>query len=183
MAIAAFETMKHPIPQLFLSLLCAGAAGCALAAQPGTALPTTQRAPGTVTSAPLVVVSTPGMLKGFNTVATEVEAGKPLSFKFDGTGHCKIKLDGGDGYAREVEGTLPFSAGYTWGTGSMSSFAAFKDYSASASPLGNCKTSGALPVIKVRVINPAPQGVPAAGSQGPVMSSSNPGLTLAPPKP
>lgn len=175
--------MKHPIRQLVLSLLCAGAAGGALAAQPGTAPPATQRAPGTSTSAPLAVVSGPGTLAGFKATAAEVEAGKPLNFKFEGTGYCKITLDGGDGYAREVEGKLPFSADYFYGTGSMSSSTAFKDYSASASPLGNCKTSSALPVIKVRVINPAPQGVPATGSQGPAISSSNPGLTMAKPKP
>ena len=172
--------MKHPLQQRVLSLLCAGAAGCALAAQPGTAPPATQRAPGTAASIPLVVVSTPGVLNGFKAAATEVEAGKPLNFKLEGTGHCKLRLDGGDGYARDVEGKLPFSVGYTWGTGSMSSFAAFKDYNASASPLGNCKPGAALPVIKVRVINPTPQGVPAAGSQGPAMSSSNPGLTVKP---
>jgi hypothetical protein len=177
------KNMKHPIQQLVLSLLCAGAVGGALAAQPETLPPATQRAPGVSTSAPLVVVSTPGTLHVFKVVATEVEAGKPLNFRFEGIGHCRIKLDGGDGYARDVEGKLPFSADYIYGTGSMSSFAAFKDYSASASPQGNCKTSGALPAIKVRVINPAPQGVPAAGSQGPVISSSNPGLTVAKPKP
>lgn len=171
--------MKHPIPQLVLLLLCAGAAGCALAAQPGTAPPATQRAPGTSTAAPLVVVTAPGTLNGFKALAIEVEAGKPLSFKFEGTGPCKIRLDGGDG-ARDVEGKLPFFADYIYGTGSMSSFAAFKDYNASASPLGNCKTTGALPVIKIRVNNPAPQGVPAAGSQGPAMSSSNQGLTVKP---
>ncbi len=176
--------MKHPIQQLVLSLLCTGAAGCAVAAQPGVEVLPTPRAPGTPTPALLTAVPTaPGTLNGFKAVATEVEAGKPLGFKFEGTGHCRIRLDGGDGYAREIEGKLPFPVAYIYGTGSMSSSAAFKDYSASASPLGNCKTSGALPVIKVRVNNPAPQGVPAAGSQGPVISSSNPGLTMAPPKP
>jgi hypothetical protein len=176
--------MKHPIQQLVFSLLCTGAAGCALAAQPGAAPPATQRSPGTSTPAPLAAAATaPGTLNGFKALATEVEAGKPLGFKFDGTGPCKIRLDGGDGYAAEVEGKLPFSAAYTYGTGSMSSSAAFKNYSASASPLSNCKASGALPVIKVRVNNPAPQGVPAVGSQGPAISSSHPGLTMAPPKP
>lgn len=174
--------MIHSLKKLTLALLCAGAAGCALAAQPGTAPVATQRAPGASTAAPLAVVNLPGTLDGFKVAATEVEAGKPLNFRFEGTGPCKIRLDGGDG-ARDVEGKLPFSADYIYGTGSMSSFAAFKDYSASASPLGNCKTTGALPLIKVRVTNPAPQGVPAAGSQGPVMSSSNPGLTVAKPKP
>lgn len=174
--------MKHLTSQLVFSLLCAGT-GCALAAQPGAAPPATQRAPGTSTPAPLAVVSGPGTLTGFKATAAEVDAGKPLNFKFEGTGYCKIKLDGGDGYARDVEGKLPFSADYLYGTGSMSSSATFKDYSASASPQGNCKTASALPPIKVRVMNPAPQGVPAAGSQGPVMSSSNPGLTVAKPKP
>ncbi len=133
--------------------------------------------------APLAVVSGPGTLAGFKATAAEVEAGKPLSFKFEGTGYCKIKLDGGDGHARDVEGKLPFFADYLYDTGSMSSSVTFKDYSASASPLGNCKASSALPLIKVRVNNPTPHGVPATGSQGPVMPSSNPGLTVAKPKP
>jgi hypothetical protein len=175
--------MINSLKKLTLALLCAGAASCALAAQPGAAPMPTQSAPGTSTSAPLAVVTLPGNLDGFKAAATEVDAGKPLSFRFEGTGPCKIRLDGGDGYARDVQGKLPFSADYIYGTGSMSSFAAFKDYSASASVLGNCKTAGALPAIKIRVVNPAPQGVPATGSQSPLMSSSNPGLTVAKPKP
>lgn len=175
--------MKQPLQQLLFSLLCAGAAGCALAAQPGAALTPLQRASGTSTAAPLLVGHAPGTLQAFKVMATEVEAGKPLTFKFEGAGHCKVRLSGGDGYSADFEGDLGFSAAYVYGTGSMSSFDAFKDYSASVVSLGNCKTTGSLGVIKVRVINPSPQGVPAAGSQGPVMSNTHPGLTVAKPKP
>lgn len=175
--------MNPSLKHLALAVLCTGAAGLSLAAQPGAAPATTpQRAP--VTPSPLVLASTgPGNLTGFKALAAEVVANQPISFRFEGSGHCKLSVNGGDGYSRDYEGKLPFNAGYTYSTGSMSSFQAFKDYSASVKPSGDCKLASALPAVTVRVNNPSPQGVPASGSQGPVISSAKTTLTLSPPKP
>jgi hypothetical protein len=153
--------------------LCLVAAGAALA-QPA---PATRTAP----AAPKLVVSAPGMFTTFKATASEVVAGKPLGFKFEGSGHCKLKLSGGDGYAVDVEGELPFNGTYVYGTGSMSSYDAFKNYTASATPVGNCKSGGPATTVVVKVINPAPQGVSAPGNTNAnTMSSSKPGLTVKP---
>jgi hypothetical protein len=172
-----------------VAALCLGGTGAASAAQPDAAA-SVARSPGNPGHSAILQVpaasSQPGTLKAFKAfkaIGTEVVANTPLTFSFQGSGHCKVKLSGGDGYARDIEGDLPFSAAYTYGTGSMSSFEAFKDYSASAIALGNCKAISPLPAIKVRVTNPNPQGVPASGAQGPVISSTNPGLTVTQPKP
>lgn len=160
---------------LAATLLCLVAAGAALA-QPA---PAARTAP----AVPKLVVSAPGMFTTFKATASEVVAGKALGFKFEGSGHCKLKLSGGDGYAVDVEGELPFNAVYVYGTGSMSSYDAFKNYTASATPVGTCKSSGPATTVVVKVINPAPQGVSAPGNTNAnanTMSSSKPGLTVKP---
>jgi hypothetical protein len=155
------------------ALLCLAAAGAALA-QPATA---TRAAP----AAPKLVVSAPGIFTTFNATVAEVVAGKPLGFKFEGSGHCRLKLSGGDGYAADFEGELPFTGVYVYGTGSMSSYDAFKNYTASATPTGNCKSSGPAGTVSVKVINPAPQGVSAPNSgNANTVSSSKPGLVVKP---
>lgn len=156
---------------LALSLLC-------LAAGAATAQPAARTA---ASPAIQLVPAAPGTFTSFKATAAEVVAGKPLSFKFEGSGHCKLKLSGGDGYAADFEGELPFSGTYVYGTGSMSSYDAFKNYTASAIPAGNCKSSGPAATVVVKVINPSPQGVsaPSAGNANTV-SSSKPELTVKP---
>ena len=158
---------------LAATLLCLVAAGAALA-QPA---PAARTAP----AAPKLVVSAPGTFTTFKATASEVVAGKPLGFRFEGSGHCKLKLSGGDGYAAEVEGELPFNGVYVYGTGSVSSYDAFKNYTASATPVGTCKSSGPATTVAVKVINPAPQGVSAPGNTNAnTLSSSKPGLMVKP---
>ncbi|MDB5966596.1 MAG: hypothetical protein JWQ72_3096 [Polaromonas sp.] len=165
---------SHRPPALFIA--CVALAGSAMAAQPA------ERPAPTLPGVHLPVVMAPiapGLLKGFTAAGQSVVADQPLNFTFGGTGHCKLKLTGGDGYVKDVEGDLPFSAAYTYGTGSMSSYDAFKDYSASVTPVGNCKIAAALPPVTVRVVNPSPQGVPAAGAGNPAgmaVSALKPGM-------
>lgn len=165
--------MTRSFKPLALTLLCLVAAGATLA-QPATA---TRATP----AAPKLVVSAPGAFTAFKAMAAEVVAGKPLGFKFEGSGHCKLKLSGGDGYAADFEGELPFSGVYVYGTGSMSSYDVFKNYTASVTLAGNCKSSGPAATVAVKVINPAPQDVGAPGNAAAnTMSSSKPGLTVKP---
>jgi hypothetical protein len=168
--------MTRSFKPLVAALLCLGAT-CAAQAQPAPAATATRAAP----AAPKLVVSAPGTFTTFKASASEVVAGKPLGFKFEGSGHCKLKLSGGDGYAADFEGELPFTGVYVYGTGSMSSYDAFKNYTASATPAGNCKSSGSIGTVLVKVINPAPQGVSAPGNTpANTLSSSKPGLTVKP---
>ena len=165
--------MTRSFKPLAAALLCLAATGASLA-QPATA---TRAAPG----APSLAVSAPGTLTSFKAMAAEVVAGKPLSFKFEGSGHCKLKLNSGDGYVNDFEGELPFTGVYVYGTGSMSSYDAFKNYTATATPGGNCKSSGAVSGASVKVTNPAPQGVSAPGAgNASTVSSSKPGLVVKP---
>jgi hypothetical protein len=167
--------MTRSFKPLAATLLCLIAAGAALG-QPAPA-PATRAAP----AAPKLVVSAPGTFTSFKATAAEVVAGKPLTFKFEGSGHCKLKLSSGDGYVNDFEGELPFTGVYAYGTGSMSSYDAFKNYTASATPTGNCKSSGSAGTVAVKVINPAPQGVSAPGNMpANTLSSSKPGLVVKP---
>lgn len=169
--------MIHTFKPLAITLLCLVAAGAALA-QPAPAA-RTATSPA-IQQVPVTSV-TPGTFSAFKATAAEVVAGKPLSFKFEGSGHCKLKLNSGDGYVNDFEGELPFTGVYVYGTGSMSSYDAFKNYTASATPTGNCKSSGAIGGVSVKVINPAPQGVSApANTPANTMSSSKPGLVVKP---
>jgi hypothetical protein len=165
--------MTRSFKPLALMLGCLGAA--AALAQP---------APATRTAAnPAIQVglAAPGTFSAFKATAAEVVAGKPLGFKFEGSGHCKLKVNSGDGSVTDFEGELPFTAVYVYGTGSMSSYDAFKNYTASAAPLGNCKSSGAIGNVPVKVINPAPQGASASGgTPANTLSSSKPGLVVKP---
>lgn len=158
---------------LAATVLCLVAAGAAQA-QPA---PAARAAP----AVPKLVVSAPGSFTTFKATAAEVVAGKPLGFRFEGSGHCKLKLSGGDGYAVDVEGELPFNGVYVYGTGSMSSYDAFKSYTASATPVGNCKNAGPATTVTVKVVNPSPQGVSAPNAGNPnTVSSSKPGLAFKP---
>lgn len=170
--------MTHPFTPFSIALLCLCTLGPASAAPP--VLPAGPATPQATLPAPKTLPVLPGNFKAFEAVKTEVDAGKPLVFKFAGTGHCTVKVNGGDGYVKDFEGELPFSAPYTYGTGSMSSSDAFKDYTATAAPAGNCKSAGALASIKVRVNNPAPQSAGTPGTQNPVIAAApNAKLTLS----
>lgn len=150
---------------LALAFLCVGAATAApstQAAQPA-ATPGATR-PGTpvgIAAAPQL----PGKLTALSAPAT-VSMNTEKSFSFSGKGHCKLKLDSGDG-ASDFEGELPFVGKHSYSSASMSSFVAFKNYNATVTPSGNCKTSGAGPfTVQVQVINPHPQsaGAPPQGN-------------------
>jgi hypothetical protein len=166
--------MIRSFKPLAVMLVCLGTAGAALA----------QPAPATRTAAgPAIQVApvAPGSFSAFKATAAEVVAGKPLGFKFEGSGHCKLKVNSGDGYVTDFEGELPFTGTYVYGTGSMSSYDAFKNYTASAAPTGNCKSGGAIGGVSVKVVNPAPQGVGASGgTPANTVSSGKPGLTVKP---
>lgn len=149
-----------------VTLLCIGLASTALtamgtrnarAAQPGaagTTVPTTRSVPGIPATMP---APTPGTLTALKAPAT-TEMNTSLTFNFAGVGHCKLALNGGDGVVTEFTGELPFTASHFYSSGSMSSFEAFKDYTASVMPSGACKTAGAGPFsVTVRVVNPHPQ--------------------------
>ena len=127
-------------------------------------------------------VVVPGALKGFSAAASEVDAGKPLSFSFAGTGQCKLTVAGGDGSTADFSGELPFAGNYIFGTGAMSSFEAFKNYSATVTAHGQCKTAGNLKPVGIKVINPKPQGAGPVGSASALLSGQ-PGKVMAPGKP
>ena len=127
-------------------------------------------------------VVVPGALKGFSAAVNEVDAGKPLLFSFAGTGHCKLTVAGGDGSTADFSGELPFAGNYIFGTGAMSSFEAFKNYSATVTAHGQCKTAGNLKPVGIKVINPKPQGAGPVGSASALLSGQ-PGKVMTPGKP
>lgn len=145
---------------LTLAFLCVGAATTALstqAAQPA-ATPGTTRPGNTIGIA--VVPPVPGKLSALSAPA-KVDMNTEMTFSFSGEGHCKLKLNSGDGVV-DFEGDLPFKGKYTYSSGSMLSYVSFKNYSASVTPSGNCKTNGAGPfMVTVQVINPHPQSAGA----------------------
>jgi hypothetical protein len=176
--------MNDQMKKLALALLCISAASATHAAQPAGA-PVTP--PVSIARAATTPVA-PGTLSAFKATLNEIDAGKPLNFKFEGVGHCAGKLSGGDGTFINFEGDLSFTIAYTYGTGSISSAETFKDYKPSVTPTGNCKTVGAGPFFAtVRVNNPAPQGVSAPSAENSVSSAIGvgikPGKIEVPPAP
>ena len=144
--------MKHSPSPFALTVLCMLATAAAAQRTPQTQ-PVRQGAGSPVAANPAV----PGQFTGMTSSAS-VEINKPLTFQMAGQGYCKLKFDGGDGQVSEVQGKLPFSAEHVYSGASMSSFDAFKNYTAIATPLGNCKTSGQGPFsVAVQAINPTPQ--------------------------
>jgi hypothetical protein len=184
--IATEQRMTHKLERIALAMLSVGLASTlltaftalnALAAQPGAAnAPTTRSVP----AAPLgaIALATPGTLTGVKAAAT-VEMNTPLTFNFSGFGHCKLSLNSGDGLVTEFNGHLSFSAPYTYSSATMSSFETFKDYTATITPMGNCKTSGAGPfTTKVRVVNPHPQGAGAPPQDNTVVMAGSGKLNI-----
>lgn len=172
--------MTTRLKKIYLAALCLSAAGAALAAQPVD--PSAgARVNANATPGIAVKALVPGTLTGFKAAASEVNAGKPLSLSFAGSGHCKLTIAGGDGSAADFEGDLPFAGNYIYGTGGMASSDVFKNYSATALPQGQCK-AGSLKPVTVKVNNPMPQGASPAGNPNTV-SSSQPGKVMSPGKP
>lgn len=148
--------LPTPLKSLTLAFLCVGTATTTLSALAGQppATPGTTR-PGTnigIAAAPQL----PGKLSALSAPA-KVDMNTEMSFSFSGEGHCKLKLNSGDGVV-DFEGDLPFKGKYTYSSASMLSYVSFKNYSASVTPSGNCKTNGAGPfTVAVQVVNPHPQ--------------------------
>lgn len=115
-----------------------------------------------------IQVVLPGKLSGLQAQPVETEAFKPVTFKFLGTGHCRVALNTGDGSVTEFEGDLPFTGNYTYSTNAMLSYEAFKDFTATAKPLGSCKLVGTASV-SVRIKNPNPQPLNGSTSNPPVV--------------
>jgi hypothetical protein len=150
--------MSHPFKQLSLALAGLVTMTPILAAQPAPAA-NAIRMPGTAT--PTTATAIPGQFTGI-TAAASLEINTSLTIHFAGIGHCKITLDGGDGQSSNVEGDLPFTAERYYSSASMSSFDAFKKYTAKATPTGNCKTNGpASFTLAVQVMNTHPQSAGA----------------------
>ncbi len=168
--------MNINLKLLTIALLTIGVSTPLLAQQTGN--PITR--PGTPV---LVKPSKPGKLDGFLAVPAEVDAGQPLTFKFGGTGHCKISVNTGNALVTEFEGELPFNAPYIYTTASMSSFESFKVYTANATPQDTCKLSGAPKFMDVRVNNPTPQGLATPPSTAIFTVDSNSALTVKGGKP
>lgn len=179
--------LPAPLKSLTLAFLSVGVATttlCALAGQPA-ATPGTTRPGNTIGIA--VVPPVPGKLSALSAPA-KVDMNTEMTFSFSGEGHCKLTLNSGDGVV-DFEGDLPFKGKYTYSSASMSSFVAFKNYNATVTPSGNCKTSGAGPfTVQVQVTNPHPQSAGAppqdntvtlAGS-GKLNISSKPGAAGTP---
>lgn len=159
------------------TLLTAFTALNALAAQPAPVpmpmpMPmNTRLAPNTplITALPVP----PGALKGLTAPAT-VDMNTKFSFHFAGKGFCTVKLDSADGSVTTFTGELPFDGDHIYSSASMSSFDAFKDYTASITPSGNCKTDdkGTF-TSKVRVVNPHPQSSGASPKDNTVALAGN----------
>lgn len=175
--LAQEQRMLHKLEKFALTLLCVGVASTfltvlttlnALAAQPSpahTPSPTLNLArPGVPPLRVATTPDTPGVLKALQAADT-AQMNTEVVFNFAGTGHCKLMLDGGDGsLAATYEGDLPFTGTHYYSSTSMSSFDSFKDYTATATPSGNCKISRGGPfTANVRIVNPHPQsaGAPA----------------------
>lgn len=164
--------MTNPLNQIALALLCLGAAHAALATQPAASRGVSLTSP--VAGSAMAPVAA-GKLIALKAQPGEIEANKALTFKFEGSGHCKLSLNSGDGNVSGFEGDLPFSGSYTYGTGAMSSFDAFKNYTATATPSGNCKSGAAISTV-VKVINPHPQSAGMPAPQATVSSALKVGM-------
>ena len=183
------QNLTDRLERFAMALLCIGLVSTALtamtalsafAAQPGAAPPATSARPASSMPYTLAMAS-PGTLTAMKAPAS-IEMNNTLTFNFMGTGHCKISLNSGDGSVVEVQGELPFTATHFYSSGTMTSYEAFKNYTASATPSGNCKISGAGPFTTVvQVVNPHPQsvsGTPAGNNTIGVAGSGK--LELAP---
>jgi hypothetical protein len=173
--------VKHGlvINKLALSLVCLCATSAALAAQPVASAPTTRPGQNTMTVAASTLPATLDAM----TAAPEVNMNTDLTFNFAGTGYCELTLDSKDGHTTVFKGTLPFTRPYAYSSTDMSSFDAFKDYTATVTPSGNCKASGKGPLTaKVRVNNPHPQsaGVPAKDNTVTMAGSGKLSLPIKP---
>jgi hypothetical protein len=170
------QRMTHTLEKFALTLLCVGVAGTLLTAFTTLSALAAQSAPA------------PGTLKALK-AANTAEMNTNVVFNFDGSGHCKLTLNGGNGSAKDFEGDLPFTGAYFYSSASMTSFDAFKDFTATASPSGNCKTNGAGPFIAtVRIVNPhpqsagtpAPNNTPVIAGDGKLSIGMKPGTTTPP---
>lgn len=191
------QRMTHTLEKFALTLLCVGVAGTlltafttlsALAAQSAPAPGWTVARPSPASLRLAIAPSAPGTLKALK-AANTAEMNTNVVFNFDGSGHCKLTLNGGNGSAKDFEGDLPFTGAYFYSSASMTSFDAFKDYTATASPSGNCKTNGAGPFIAtVRIVNPhpqsagtpAPNNTPVIAGDGKLSIGMKPGTTTPP---
>jgi hypothetical protein len=151
--------MNYSLKKLALAILCVGATGLSLAAQPGSASTTSQ-----------VATKVPGVLVDFKVSATEVVAGTPLSIRFEGTGHCKMSVNTGETYQKTVEGDLPFSVSHAYPANLVRASENYTDLYITASVMGNCKIAAGIPGSPIRVLNPTPRSsgkAPLTKSAGP----------------
>ncbi len=173
--------MNQPLKQLSLAMACIGAvcaASATWAAQPaaGASAPTTRSLPNPPIG---VVTQAAGTLKSMAGTPS-VELGTATIFSFGGSGHCKLTLDSGDGYSTVWEGGLPFSQPYTYSSTTMTSYESFKDYKASVTVSGNCKTMGTGPfVATVRITNSHAQSPNGPNTNNTVSLSNAAKLGLA----
>lgn len=192
--LAHEQRMTNRPGEIGLTLLCVRVASTlltavtalnALAAQPATPIPAVTRS----SPAPkqLAVMQTaPGTLTGLSAAnaTSKREMNTDVVFTFAGTGHCKLKLDTGDGSLKVLEAELsPLTFTHTHSYGGMSSSDTFKDYTASVTPSGDCKSIGTGPfTATVRVVNPNPQsaGVPAQDNTMVVAGSGKLGIGMKP---
>jgi hypothetical protein len=169
--------MNNSLYKFAMTVLCMVVTTGAVAAQQGAST-SPGRQQGTSP-----VLAAPGLFTGMSS-APSVEIGKPLVFHLAGKEYCKLKLDGGDGHSIDVVGKLPFDVQFVYSGTTMSSNEVTKNYTASATPFGNCKTigSGAFSV-EVKVINPHPQGAAAAPKKDTVVVLAGNGKVMQPIKP
>ncbi|MDB5804539.1 MAG: hypothetical protein JWN73_1861 [Betaproteobacteria bacterium] len=164
----------------FAPLLLALAAACAHAAEPTGASGVNQQS----RVAPPLAAG-PGLLIGLVAAPATADVGKPVKFKLAGSGFCKLTLLYGDGMSADKQGVLPFEVEYAYGTASMNSTDTYKNYMASATPQGACKSKGLAPV-NVTINNPDVQGAKPAPSNGPgtvTLDSNKPAGLLVKPAP
>lgn len=170
------RTTMNAFKQLTIGALYVGTLGVALAAQPPAMPSRVSVAPGLGMATASV---TPGKLNAMKADA-QVVANTPFTLKFEGSGHCTLEVNGGDGYTKSFEGDLPFDAPYTYSTASMLSFESSKNYTAKAKPTGNCKLTGSISAVtlEVTVTNPNPQGVGGPANNSTVSSTLKVGAKL-----
>ena len=184
MDLAQELRMTHKLEKIALTLLCVGAASTlltafttlnALAAHPGAApVPATGNTrPAPVAPMVAAPLSLTGKLESVKAADT-MDMNSELTFHFAGSGPCKVSLNSGDGAVTDFTGGLPFTATHFYSSASMTSFDAFKDYTASITASGNCKLSGAGPfTAKVRVVNPHPQSAGAPPKDNTMVLAGN----------
>ncbi len=147
-----------------------GASTAALATQPAAGTTPTQRVPAQPGT---IQVAAPGVLQSMQGTPS-VDLGNPTSFSFAGSGHCRLTLNSGDGYSSVFEGDLPFTKTYTYSSTTMTSYDPSKDYLASVTPSGNCKTAGPGPFkVTVTIVNPQVQPAKGPSVGNNTLSSTN----------